>query len=55
MTDIPFFASKVRLGKNGVEEFCPLLALNEMEAANLVAMKAELMGSIQKGVEFVKK
>lgn len=31
MTELPFFATKVRLGRSGVEEIYPLGPLNEFE------------------------
>lgn len=31
VTELPFFASKVRLGRTGVEEICPLGPLNQYE------------------------
>uniref|UniRef100_A0A6N2LL66 Malate dehydrogenase n=2 Tax=Salix viminalis TaxID=40686 RepID=A0A6N2LL66_SALVM len=55
VTELPFFASKVRLGRNGVEEIYPLGPLNEYERAGLEKAKKELAGSIQKGVSFVRK
>lgn len=55
VTELPFFASKVRLGRNGVEEIYPLGPLNDYERAGLEKAKKELAGSIQKGVSFVKK
>lgn len=55
VTELPFFASKVRLGRSGVEEIYPLGPLNEYERAGLEKAKKELAGSIQKGVSFVKK
>lgn len=55
VTELPFFASKVRLGRNGVEEIYPLGPLTEYERAGLEKAKKELAGSIQKGVSFVKK
>jgi malate dehydrogenase len=42
----------VRLGRSGVEEFLPLGPMNELERENLAALKSELLGSINKGVEF---
>eukprot|EP00271_Cylindrocystis_brebissonii_P009453 TRINITY_DN242_c0_g2_i2.p2 TRINITY_DN242_c0_g2~~TRINITY_DN242_c0_g2_i2.p2 ORF type:complete len:353 (+),score=90.03 TRINITY_DN242_c0_g2_i2:154-1212(+) len=53
VTEHPFFASRVVLGRNGVEEFLPLGPLNEFERAGLGKMKAELKGSIEKGIAFV--
>ncbi|KAK3030433.1 hypothetical protein RJ639_039190 [Escallonia herrerae] len=37
VTELPFFASKVRLGRNGVEEIYPLGPLNENERSRLIA------------------
>lgn len=54
LTELPFFASPVRLGPNGVEEYLPLGRMNKVEADGFAALKAELKGSIQKGVDFVK-
>jgi malate dehydrogenase len=55
VTEFPFFATKVRLGRNGVEEIFPLGPLNSYEREGLEKMKAELHGSIEKGVNFVHK
>ncbi|XP_057784373.1 malate dehydrogenase, glyoxysomal [Salvia miltiorrhiza] len=55
VTELPFFASRVRLGRNGVEEIYPLGPLNEFERVGLEKAKKELGGSIDKGVSFVKK
>ncbi|ONI02645.1 hypothetical protein PRUPE_6G212400 [Prunus persica] len=55
VTELPFFASKVRLGRTGVEEIYPLGPLNEYERAGLERAKKELESSIQKGVSFVRK
>ncbi|KAL1202440.1 Malate dehydrogenase 2 [Cardamine amara subsp. amara] len=52
ITDLPFFASKVRLGKNGVEEVLDLGTLSDFEKEGLEAFKAELKSSIEKGVKF---
>jgi malate dehydrogenase len=52
LTSLPFFASPVRLGRKGVEEFLPLGALSEEEQKGYDAMLAELSGSIKKGVDF---
>ncbi|MCO5560784.1 hypothetical protein L7F22_014404 [Adiantum nelumboides] len=52
VTDLPFFASKVRLGKNGVEEVLGLGTLSEYEKKALEALKPELKNSIQKGIDF---
>ncbi|KFK38851.1 hypothetical protein AALP_AA3G168500 [Arabis alpina] len=52
ITELPFFASKVRLGKNGVEEVLDLGPLSDFEKEGLEALKAELKSSIDKGVKF---
>lgn len=55
VTELPFFATKVRLGRTGAEEIFPLGPLNEYERAGLEKAKKELAESIQKGVSFIKK
>ncbi|XP_022741719.1 malate dehydrogenase, glyoxysomal-like [Durio zibethinus] len=55
VTELPFFASKVKLGRFGVEEVYPLGPLNEFERIGLEKAKKELAASIQKGVSFVRK
>lgn len=55
VTELPFFAAKVRLGRNGVEEIYPLGPLNEYERAGLDEAKKELAASISKGVAFARK
>ncbi|KAF2295688.1 hypothetical protein GH714_033594 [Hevea brasiliensis] len=55
VTELPFFATKVRLGRAGIEEICPLGPLNEYERAGLEKAKKELAASIQKGVSFIRK
>ncbi|CAK0787085.1 hypothetical protein CVIRNUC_010301 [Coccomyxa viridis] len=55
LTDLPFFASQVRLGPSGVEEYLPLGRFSELEAKGFEALKSELRGSIQKGIDFVRK
>ncbi|XP_074358299.1 malate dehydrogenase, mitochondrial-like [Apium graveolens] len=52
ITELPFFASKVRLGKNGVEEVLGLGALSDYEKQGLEALLPELKSSIEKGVKF---
>lgn len=54
VTELPFFASKVRLGKNGVEEILGLGTLSAYEQKALEGLIPELRQSIQKGVDFVK-
>lgn len=52
VTELPFFASPLRLGVNGVEEFLPVPPMNMLEKENFEAMKGELKSSIQKGLDF---
>lgn len=35
-----------------LQEFLPIGRLNELETANMAALKKELSGSIKKGIEF---
>ena len=53
VTKLPFFASKVRLGKNGVERVLGLGRLSASERAGLEKLAPELEASIAKGVAFV--
>lgn len=55
LTSLPFFASPVRLGRSGVEEFLQLGPMNDLEQKNYDAMLGELADSIKKGIEFVQK
>ena len=55
VTKLPFFASKVRLGVNGVEQVMGLGRMTPFEKAGLEKMLPELDGSITKGINFVKK
>ncbi|XP_065874490.1 malate dehydrogenase, glyoxysomal [Euphorbia lathyris] len=55
VTELPFFASKVRLGRTGVDEILPIGPLNEYERVGLEKAKKELSDSIQKGVSFIRK
>jgi malate dehydrogenase len=57
LTDLPFFASRIKLGKNGVEALIPsdLQGLTEYEEKALEALKPELKASIEKGISFVHK
>ncbi|KAK1326033.1 hypothetical protein QJS10_CPA01g02110 [Acorus calamus] len=54
ITELPFFASKVRLGKNGVEEVLGLGALSDFEKGGLEKLKLELKSLIEKGIKFAK-
>ncbi|XWS52154.1 hypothetical protein CRYUN_Cryun11dG0042900 [Craigia yunnanensis] len=55
VTELPFFASKVRLGKNGVEEVLGLGPLSDYEKEGLESLKPELKASIEKGINFANK
>ncbi|PSS30654.1 Malate dehydrogenase, glyoxysomal like [Actinidia chinensis var. chinensis] len=55
VTELPFFASKVRLGRTGIAEIYPLGPLNAYERIGLDKAKKELASSIEKGVSFIKK
>lgn len=55
VTELPFFATKVRLGRTGAEEVHQLGPLNEYERIGLEKAKKELAASIQKGISFIKK
>ncbi|GAB4849409.1 hypothetical protein Ancab_004206 [Ancistrocladus abbreviatus] len=51
-SELPFFASKVKLGKNGVEELLELGPLSDFEKQALENLKPELKASIEKGIKF---
>lgn len=53
LTDLPYFAAPVRLGKAGVEEHLSMPPLNDLERLNMQGMRGELADSIAKGVQFV--
>lgn len=57
LTELPFFASRVKLGRNGVESLISsdLQGLTEYEQKALEALKPELKASIEKGVAFAQK
>ncbi|XLS73371.1 hypothetical protein HN51_030236 [Arachis hypogaea] len=57
LTELPFFASRVKLGRKGVEALIPsdLLGLIEYEQKALEALKPELKASIEKGIAFAQK
>jgi len=54
VTEVPFFASKVTLGKEGVETVHGLGDISAYEQKALDGMMDELKDSIGKGVEFAK-
>ncbi|EAS34442.3 malate dehydrogenase, NAD-dependent [Coccidioides immitis RS] len=51
---IDFFASRVRLGPNGVEEILPVGKVSEYEQKLLDACLVDLKKNITKGIDFVK-
>ncbi|MBA0714458.1 hypothetical protein Golax_013431 [Gossypium laxum] len=57
LTNLPFFASRIKLGRNGVEGLIPsdFIGLSEYEDKTLEALKPELKASIEKGIAFVQK
>ncbi|BBH03958.1 Malate dehydrogenase 2, mitochondrial [Prunus dulcis] len=57
LTELPFFASRVKLGRKGVEALIPsdLQGLTEYEQKALEALKPELKASIEKGIAFANK
>ncbi|TVU44793.1 hypothetical protein EJB05_04249 [Eragrostis curvula] len=55
VTELPFFATKVRLGRGGAEEILPVGPLNDFERMGLEMAKKELNESIQKGITFMNK
>eukprot|EP00268_Persea_americana_P011641 TRINITY_DN148_c0_g1_i4.p1 TRINITY_DN148_c0_g1~~TRINITY_DN148_c0_g1_i4.p1 ORF type:complete len:416 (+),score=108.39 TRINITY_DN148_c0_g1_i4:366-1613(+) len=57
LTELPFFASRIKLGKKGVEAVisADLQGLTEYEEKALEALKPELKASIEKGLAFAQK
>ncbi|XP_058096448.1 malate dehydrogenase, chloroplastic-like [Magnolia sinica] len=57
LTELPFFASRVKLGKQGVEAVisADVQGLTEYEEKALEALKPELKASIEKGMAFAQK
>jgi len=54
ITELPYFTSKVRFGKNGVEEVLPLGPLNAYEQKRLDEAKAQLKTEIDTGLTYAK-
>eukprot|EP00891_Asterochloris_glomerata_P000816 jgi/Astpho2/816/Aster-00670 len=55
VTEVPYFASKVELGPDGVKEIHPLPKdLNEYEQEGIAKALPELASSIHKGIKFAK-
>ncbi|CAN4086332.1 unnamed protein product [Withania somnifera] len=57
LSELSFFASRIKIGKNGVESLISsdLQGLTEYEQKALDALKPELKASIEKGIGFVQK
>ncbi|CAN0870811.1 Malate dehydrogenase, chloroplastic [Linum grandiflorum] len=56
ITESPFFASRIKLGKKGVESIIDsTLDMSSYESTALDALAPELMASIEKGVNFARK
>ncbi|KAJ6752998.1 MALATE AND LACTATE DEHYDROGENASE [Salix koriyanagi] len=57
LTELPFFASRIKLGRKGVEAIISsdLQGLTEYEQKALEALKPELKASIEKGIAFAQK
>ena len=55
VTDLPFFATKVKLGPGGAEEVLPVGDITDYERGWLEKLIPELKASIDKGIEFAGK
>ena len=55
VTDLPYFATKVKLGPNGAEEVLPVGDITDYEKGWLEKLIPELKASIDKGIEFANK
>ena len=54
VTELPYFATKVRLGPSGIEEVLGLGDLSSSEKSGLEKLKPELKKSIDTGISFAK-
>jgi malate dehydrogenase len=52
VTDLPYFATKVKLGPDGAEEVLPVGDITDYEKGWLEKLIPELKSSIDKGIEF---
>jgi malate dehydrogenase len=52
ITDSPYFATPVLLGKNGIEKILPFGKLSEFEQKNLDKLLPDLKSQVTKGIEF---
>jgi len=55
ITKVPYFASRVDVGKDGIEKIHPIGDIDDFEKHRLEKLYSELEASIQKGIDFVKK
>jgi malate dehydrogenase len=53
VTDSPYFATKVKLGTEGVETIHPVGSMSDYEKEVMNSMMPELIASIEKGVKYV--
>eukprot|EP01023_Acetabularia_acetabulum_P017082 TRINITY_DN1848_c0_g1_i1.p1 TRINITY_DN1848_c0_g1~~TRINITY_DN1848_c0_g1_i1.p1 ORF type:complete len:351 (+),score=78.04 TRINITY_DN1848_c0_g1_i1:97-1053(+) len=51
---LPFYATKIKLNKDGIQEYLPIGDMNALEKENADKLKDELKTSIDKGINFVK-
>lgn len=54
VTELPYFATKVRLGPSGIEEVLGIGELSASEKSGLEKLKPELKKSIDTGISFAK-
>merc|ERR1712146_805613 len=54
ITDLPYFTSKVKFGKSGVEGVMPIGSLNSYEEKRLAEAKAQLKMEIDSGLNYAK-
>jgi malate dehydrogenase len=55
VSELPFFATKVKLGPSGAEEVLPVGDITEYEKEWLTKLIPELKSSIDKGIAFANK
>lgn len=55
LTSAPYFATKLKLGPNGVEAILPYGPLSEFEQESLDKLVPDLIVQAKKGVDFVTK
>lgn len=53
VADCKYFATKCRLGKEGIAEVLPLPELSPFESSKLEEVRKELKKNIEKGEKFV--